>query len=134
VFNNSPRSPKPRSYSGVSVVPILAEDKALFGRYPTTYPAVLANRISRPSPLRFERTQATDPLCAAADEWKTAVDKVNELWAPIVAENKALGEGGLLSYTLLAVPVHLHKNHKFRIRVEATMKVISAFLDEVRPP
>jgi hypothetical protein len=57
---------------------------------------------------------------------------INERWSVLLCEHKRLFSGSLLSYTVLAIPVHLRKEHKFRQLEKQVLKDIGEFLDQVQ--
>jgi hypothetical protein len=67
-------------------------------------------------------------------EWKKSVDKINEIWSVLVTAHKKVYSGNLLSYTVFAVPVHLHKEHKFRALERQVLQEMGTYLDQVRCP
>ncbi len=60
------------------------------------------------------------------------MDKINEIWSVLVTAHKKLYAGNLLSYTVFAVPVHLHKSHKFRALETQVLQEMGTYLDQVR--
>lgn len=133
----------PSPSSGVSMLQLNTENGELFALYPTNYPSILKDRVpgtlfvyigsDRPWEL-LTTVGVPVGLAEPEAEWKKIVDKINEIWSVLVTAHKKVYSGNLLSYTVFAVPVHLHKEHKFRALERQILQEMGTYLDQVRCP
>ncbi|ELR15932.1 uncharacterized protein ACA1_023840 [Acanthamoeba castellanii str. Neff] len=91
-----------------------SENRACRQRFEETYPLVLMNRLHE-------------------EDWLAIIRKVNEFWGPIVEESHKLCKmDGLLSYTILSVPVHMAKQRRLEHAITAARRHICSFLDKLK--